>query len=63
MALMIDIRNLEATSFYTILADKSTDRSNKEQFVVCFRWVGSRFEVYKDFVGFQNIKSKPCLLN
>ena len=25
--------------FYTIMADECTDVSNKEQFVICIRWV------------------------
>ena len=49
--------NLQATSFYTIMADETTDCSNKEQFVVCFRWVDSGFEVYEDFVGLRDVKS------
>ena len=49
--------NLQGTSFYTIMADETTDYSNKEQFAVCFRWIDNRFEVYEDFVGLQAIKS------
>ena len=48
--------NLQATPFYTIMADKTTDCSNKEQFVVCFHWVDSDFEVYEDFVGLRDVK-------
>ena len=48
--------NLQATPFYTIMADETTDCSNKEQFVVCFCWVDSDFEVYEDFVGLQDVK-------
>ena len=49
--------NLQATSFYTIMADETTDCANKEQFVVCFRWVDSGFEVHEDFVGLRDVKS------
>ena len=49
--------NLQATSFYTIMADETTDCSNKEQFVVCFHWVDGGFEVHEDFVGLRYVKS------
>ena len=49
--------NLQATSFYTIMADETTDCANKEQFVVCFCWVDSELEVHEDFVGLRDVKS------
>ena len=48
--------NLQATLFYTIMADETTDCSNKEQFVICFRWVDSDFEVHENFVGLRDVK-------
>lgn len=48
--------NLQATPFYSIMADETTDCSNKEQFVVCFRWVDSDFEVHEEFVGLRDVK-------
>ena len=39
------------------MADETTDCANKEQFIVCFRWVDSGFEVHEDFVGLRDVKS------
>ena len=39
---------------------EGTDSSNKEQVIVCLRWVDSQFEPHEDFVGFHcvdNIKT------
>ena len=47
--------------YYTIMADELTDAdNNKEQFVLCFRWVDENLECHKDFIGLykiDNIKS------
>ena len=32
-----------------------TDSSNKEQVVVCLRWVDDKFEAHEDFVGLHNV--------
>ena len=42
------IRNAQ---FFTIMADESGDVSNKEQLVICFRWVDDNLEVHEDFIG------------
>ena len=49
--------NLHNTLFYTIMADETTDSSNKEQFVVCFRWVDDELEVREDFMGLHMVES------
>ena len=51
-----NFRKLTSYFLYTIMADETTDCSNKEQFVVCFRWVDSNFEVHEDFVGLRDVK-------
>ena len=33
-------------------SDEVTDASNKEQVVICLRWVDSYLEPHKDFIGF-----------
>lgn len=34
------------------MVDETTDSSNREQVVVCIRWVGSEdFKVHVDFIG------------
>ena len=51
MALSI-IRDIASSirdgKYFTIMADEVTDASNREQVVVCFRWVGSDFEPHED---------------
>ena len=37
------------TTFFTIMADKTADISNKKQLVVCIRWVDENFAVHEDF--------------
>lgn len=33
------------------MADETADVSNKEQVVVCIRWVDDNLQVHKDFIG------------
>ena len=37
--------------FYSIMADEVTDSTNREQVVVCLRWVDQHFEPHEEFVG------------
>ena len=39
------------------MADEVTDSSNREQVVVCIRWIDEDFEVHKDFVGLYRVES------
>ena len=38
------------------MADESADVANKEQMVVCFRWVDEDLEPHEDFVAIQPIQ-------
>ena len=49
--------NLQSTPSYTIMADETTDCSNKEQFVVCFRWVDDNMEAHEDFIGLHLVET------
>ena len=42
---------IQNAPFYTIMVDETSDVSNREQVVICFRWVGEYFDVHEDFVG------------
>ena len=44
-------------NFYSIMVDECTDSSNKEQLVLCFRWVDENLEDYEDFLGLYQIAS------
>ena len=54
MALRIlrDIANkLQNAVIYTLMADEIADVSNKEQLVICIRWVNEELAVHEEFVG------------
>ena len=42
---------IQAAPFICIMVDEITDAANKEQVVVCLRWVDDIFEVHEMFVG------------
>ena len=48
---------IQATSFNSLMADEVTDSANREQVVVCIRWIDEDFEGYEDFVGLYKVKS------
>ena len=51
-----DLSNQIRTSkFFAILADETTDSSNREQLVICLRWLEEKFNVHEDMVGFYQI--------
>ena len=44
-------QNIQNSTFFTIMADETADISNKEQLVVCIRWVDENFAVHEDFIA------------
>ena len=42
---------LQSAKFLTVLIDETTDISNKEQVVICFRWVDDKLMGHEEFVG------------
>ena len=40
-----------------IMVDKTTDKANIEQVVLCLRWVNEIFEVQEEFVGLYQVES------
>ena len=38
------------------MADETADVSNKEQLVICIRWVDDRFVIHEDFTGMQPLE-------
>ena len=56
--------NLHRTQSYTIMADETSDASDKEQIVLCFRWVSDDLTVHEDFIGFyqtDTIEANPLV--
>lgn len=45
------IEEVKVAGFYAVLADETRDRSNKEQLVICLRWVDGDFNVYEEPIG------------
>lgn len=43
--------SIRATPYYSLMADEVTDSSNREQVVICLRWIDEAFEPHEDFVG------------
>ena len=44
-------KNFQNSVYYTTMADEVTDSSNKEQFVVCLRWVDHDLVTHEELVG------------
>ena len=40
----------------TIVADETADVSNKEQLVICIRWVEDCFVIHDDFIGMHPVE-------
>ena len=43
--------NIQNATFFTIMADETAHISNKEQLVICIRWVDDCFLIHEDFIG------------
>ena len=37
------------------MVDEVTDCSNKEQFIISFRWVDIDFDTHRNFIGIYNV--------
>ena len=49
-------KKLQAAKFFTIMADELADISNKEQLVVCIRWVDDDLTTHEEFIGLHPLK-------
>ena len=52
-----DIGALYNAEFYSLMVDQTTDISNKEQAVLCFRWVSDDLIAHEEFVGLYGIEN------
>ena len=50
-------QSLAEAPFYAIMADETTDCSNREQLVVCLRWVDNDLQVHEDFIRLHVVES------
>ena len=44
-------KNIQNAAFFIVMADQTADVSNKEQLVVCIRWVKENFVAHEDLIG------------
>lgn len=51
------IHSIHSSFFLTVMIDETTDISNKEQVVVCFRWVDKALEAHEEFISLQQVES------
>ena len=49
--------SVRSSKFCTIMVDKTTDASNKEQVVLCLRWVDAELKTHEDFISLHEIAS------
>ena len=47
---------LHNTPFYSIMADETTDISNRKQVVICIRWVNEQLEAHEEFIGLHQVE-------
>lgn len=47
--------SIREVKYFAIMADEVTDASNREQVVLCFRWVDCELEAHEDFVGLHKV--------
>ena len=43
--------SLQKAKYFSLMADKVTDTSNREQVAICIRWVDSNFQPHEEFIG------------
>jgi hypothetical protein len=54
--------SISATPFFTIMIDETTDVANKEQVVVCIRWVDENLESHENFIGLYEVGSTQAAM-
>ena len=50
-------RNIQQVKFYSVMGDETGDISNKEQLVLCTKWIDDDLQVHEDFIGMHKIPS------
>ena len=55
MAILLNLVKKHSIPFYSIVVDDTTDSSNREQIVICFRWVDNSLNAHEEFIGLQQV--------
>ena len=50
------LADINSRPWFSLMADKTRDISNREQLVVCLRWVSENYEVFEDMIGLVHLK-------
>ena len=45
------LRDIKSRQWIAMLADETRDISNREQLVLCLRYITEKYEVYEDVIG------------
>ena len=54
--------SIRSSKFCTIMVDETTNVSNKEQVVICLRWVDAQLTTHEDFIGVvESIEARALL--
>ncbi len=66
------LADVNSSPWFSLMADETRDISNREQLVICLRWVSEKYEVFEDMVGLIQLENttaeciymslKDCLL-
>ena len=51
------IKSISSGPFLSLMVDETTDISNKEQLVVCIRWVDKGLQPHEEFIGLYHVES------
>ncbi|CAC5364660.1 unnamed protein product [Mytilus coruscus] len=51
---------IRQSNFFAILADKTTDISNRQQLVVCLRWMDDYLQAHEDLINLYKIDNTCC---
>ena len=51
------MHSIHEAPFLSVMIDETTDISNKEQVVLCLRWVDKGLEAYEEFISLHQVES------
>ena len=55
------VEKVKVDKFCSIMVDETPDVANKEQVVMCLRWVDSTLTAHEDFVGLYEVQSTQAI--
>ena len=56
LQILIDVAvNIHNSTFFSIMVDETTDKTNREQVVIFLRWVDDNLFPHEDFIGMYKV--------